>query len=289
MPELPEIYLFCQQMNETIMGKEIEKAAILQTKCLNRPENDYQRLAGKKIEKVEPLGKWIKITLHSKDELLINLGMGGELIYFTDISEIPAKAKFIVSFTDGTGFFVTLWWFGYFHFIKAGEKNPMTDNLGDDPLHLSLDQFKLKLAGKRGRIKSFLLDQKNCRGIGNFYIQEILFQAKLHPQRPIDSLTTHEIKKLYHAIQQVLRRSIELGSSSYEKDFFGKYGDYSLKELSFAYEKDAVCPDCGTATQKIKTGTNAQYICPICQQLPGGKNTIINNFRQLEIHKTGKE
>ena len=288
MPELPEIIVFCNQMENTIVGKKIKKIDILQTKCLNRPKEDYnQYLPGQKIEQIAPLGKWIDLKLQSNDQLYINLGMGGELIYFTKSQVIPENVKFNVRFTDNTGFYVTLWWFGYFHFVKKDEANPMTDKLGDDPMQISFEEFMAKLRRKRGAIKFFLLNQKNLRGIGNFYIQEILFQAKLHPLRQIISLSKAEIKQLYEAIQKVMFRSIELSSSSYEKDFFGKLGSYSLKELSFAYEKNAVCPDCGTGTQKIKTGSNAQYICPLCQQLPNGENDKPENYRSLEIHKTG--
>ena len=212
--------------------------------------------------------------------------MGGEIIYFANPEVIPDKIKFYIQFKDKTGFYVTLWWFGYFHLVLKGESNPMTDKLGDDPLQISLEEFKPKLNRKRGRIKPFLLDQKNLRGIGNFYIQEILFQAKLHPLRQINGLSKGEIEHLYDAIQNVLQRSIELGSSSYEMDLFGKKGGYSLKELSFAYEKDAVCPDCGTQTQKIKTGSNSQYVCPLCQQLPGGGDDVQEKYSMLEIHKT---
>ena len=288
MPELPEIVIFSQQMNETIVAKEIKKVCIFQPKCLNRPEKEYLRhLPGQKIEQVSPLGKWLNLTLKSKDRLLISLGMGGELIHFTNPENIPEKVKFYVQFTDETGFYVTLWWFGYFHFVKKDETNPMTDKLGDDPLQISFDEFRSKLDRKRGRIKPFLLNQKNFKGIGNFYIQEILFQAKLHPLRQINNLSTAEFQQLFDAIQKVMKRSIELGSSSYEKDFFGELGSYSLKELSFAYEENAVCPDCGTESQKIKTGSNAQYICPQCQQLPGEEKTKLDNYRKLEIHKTG--
>jgi len=288
MPELPEIIVFCNQMNDTIIGKEIETLGIFQTKCLNRLEKDYfQLLPGQKIEKAVPLGKWIILELESKNQLLLNIGMGGEIIYFTNPEMIPDKVKFYIQFTDKTGFFITLWWFGYFHLVLNEESNPMTDKLGNDPLQISFDEFKSKLNGKRGRIKSFLLDQKKLRGIGNFYIQEILFQAKLHPLRQINGLAEQEIEHLFDAIQKVLHRSIELGSSSYEMDFFGEKGKYSLKELSFAYEKNAVCPDCGTQTQKIKTGSNSQYICPTCQVLPGIENNILENYRKLEIHKTG--
>ena len=269
MPELPEIVVISRQMNETVRGKIIEKVEIFQPKCLNCDERDYLKyLPGRKVEQVSPFGKWIKIRFDNQDHLFISLGMGGEIIYFTDSAVIPEKSKLIVFFEDGSGFYITLWWFGYFHLVRQGEKNQMTDQLGEDVLEISADEFATLLKKrKRARIKSFLLNQKNLRGIGNFYIQEILFLAKLHPMRQIVSLSDDEIEHLYQSIHQVMERSIALGSSSYELDFFGKKGKYSLKELSFAYDEDGCCPECGTKTQKIKTGSTIQYICPSCQVL----------------------
>ncbi len=275
MPELPEIVVISRQMDETIVGKEISSVEIYQPKCLNRKIEDYQtNLPDKKITAVEPVGKWIRLRMDSEAQLLINLGMGGEIINFTDLNQVPDKTKLLVRFTDESGFYVTLWWFGYFHLVLKDERNPMTDELGDDPLQLNFDQFSTKFDGRRGQIKPLLLNQKFIRGIGNFYIQEILFQAKIHPQRLVQSLSEKELKKLFGAIHGVLHQSIDLGSSSYELDFFGKKGKYDLKQLSFAYQENAPCPVCDTLTEKIKTGSNAQYICPQCQ-----KKSLPNNGR----------
>lgn len=290
MPELPEIVVIAKQMDETLRGKGVSDVRIFQPKCLNRDEADYQKfLPGKKILHVKPLGKWIDIGFSQSTKLLINLGMGGEILYFEDENEIPEKAKIVVRFADGGGFFITLWWFGYFHLICDGERNSMTDKLGPDALEISPEEFKKILSGRRGGIKSFLLNQKNIRGIGNFYIQEILFQAKIHPLTPISALSENEIDRLHAAIRGVLTRSIDLGSSSYELDFFGKKGKYSLRELSFAYHENGTCPDCGTAAQKIKTGSNSQYICPQCQALKAeAADARTTNFRKTRIMKTAK-
>ena len=290
MPELPEIVVIAQQMHKTLRGKTIAAVQIFQPKCLNRKTSDYEKyLPGKKIIAVSPFGKWVEIRLEKNMKLLINLGMGGEILYFENEKDISDKAKIIVRFDDGSGFFVALWWFGYFHLVRDGEKNAMTDKLGRDALEISRDDFKKILAGRRGSIKSFLLNQKNIRGIGNFYIQEILFRAKIHPLTSIAALSEPEIDGLYDAMRQVLNRAIALGSSSYELDFFGKKGKYSLRELSFAYHENGVCPECGTAAQKIKTCSNSQYICPQCQVLKTDiEHTQPANFRQTKIIKTAK-
>jgi len=268
MPELPELVVIAEQMQQTLPGKEVASVTIFQPKCLNRPEEDYQRyLPGKRVLGARPLGKWVELAFQGGDRLLVNLGMGGEVCYFKKGEEPPEKSKWILTFTDGTGFFITLWWFGYMHLVRKGETHPMTDTLGPDPLAMAFDAFNKLLEGHRGSIKPFLLNQKCIRGIGNFYIQEILFQARLHPLKEIPCLSKEEKKRLFQAIRRVLEDSITLGSSSYELDFFGAKGRYGLDRMAVAYRGDGVCPVCGSKTEKIKTGSTAQFICIQCQQL----------------------
>ena len=269
MPELPEMVVIAEQMAKTLNGKVFRTLSIYQPKCLNRPETDFQKiLPGKKIRSVKPYGKWVALYLSDRVRLLVSLGMGGELCYLKKGQSSPEKTRVLVTFTDETGFYITLWWFGYFHLILDGERHPMTDTLGPNPLELSSSEFRDLFEGRRGSLKSFLLNQKNLRGIGNFYIQEILFQARLHPLSPIPSLSTADFKRLHKAVHTVFKESIRLGSSSYELDFFGKKGKYGLNRISFAYQNGAICPTCGTQTEKIKTGSTVQYICPTCQVLP---------------------
>ena len=269
MPELPEMRIIAEQMARTLRGKEIRAVSIFQPKCLNRPEADYHRvLPGKRVRQVRPLGKWVEIDLTDAARLLISLGMGGELCSLEQGQSPPEKTRVLTTFTDGTGFFMTLWWFWYIHLVLDGEDHAMTDSLGPDPLELSAQEFRALLNRRRGSVKSLLLNQKLLRGIGNFYIQEILFKARLHPFHPVPSLSAADANRLHKAIQDVLTESIRLGSSSYEPDFFGRKGSYGLNRLSFAYQEGATCPRCGTAAKKIKTGATTQYICPTCQKLP---------------------
>jgi len=268
MPEWPEINLMAGQMNRELKSKTVQSVEVFQEKCLNRPLKQFrQMLLGKSIVGVSPLGKWICIQLTDHYRLFINLGMGGELIYFNSGDRFPEKSKIIVTFSDGSGFYGTLWWFGYFHIVNGKESHPMTDSLGPDPMCMTQKEFYNLLRERRGQIKSFLLNQKRIRGIGNFYIQEILYKAGLHPCRSILTLTDLEIEQLYSAIHTVLSESLRLETSSYELDFYGKKGRYNVSNMAFAYQENGCCPACQTKTEKIKTGSTAQYICPVCQKL----------------------
>ena len=258
-----------RQMREEIVGKRVSELEVANSKCLNMPFEQFQQtVVGKTIKSVESRGKWLFIELDSH-LLLFNPGMGADVIYFKSDDKLPEKYQIKFTLEDRTGFTIRVWWFCYLHLMpekKLGE-HKLTAKLGMTPLdkRFTLDYFKQVLSKKRGNIKSFLLDQKNIAGIGNVYIQDILFNAKLHPKRKIPSLTNTEIDILHKSIKSVLSESVELGGLAYEKDFYGNKGRYGAEQFKIAYKQGKPCPTCQTAIQKIKTGSTSSFICPNCQ------------------------
>jgi len=269
--ELPELTVLSRQMTKEIVGKRISEVEVANPKCLNIPLEQFQKtVVGKAIRSVENRGKWLFIKLDSDHVLLFNPGMGADVIYFKSDDKLPEKYQIKFTLDDRTGFTVRVWWFCYLHLMHANKlgEHKLTAKLGITPLdkRFTLDYFRQLLNKKRGNIKTFLLDQKNLAGIGNVYIQDILFNAKLHPNRIISSLTTTEIEALYKSIQSVLNDSIELGGLSYEKDFYGNKGGYGMEQFKVAYKPGKPCPTCQTTIQKIKTGLTSSFICPNCQR-----------------------
>ena len=269
--ELPELTILSRQMRKEIVGKRVSEVEIANPKCLNMPFKQFQKaVVGKTIKSAENRGKWLFIELDSH-WLLFNPGMGSDVIHFKPNDKLPEKYQIKFNLDDRTGFTIRVWWFCYLHLLtekKLGE-HKLTAKLGITPLdkRFTLDYFKQLLSKKRGNIKSFLLDQKNIAGIGNVYIQDILFNAELHPKRKILSLTNTEIDALYRSIKSVLNESIELGGLAYEKDFYGNKGSYGAKQFRIAYKPGKPCPTCQTTIQKIKTGSTSSFICPNCQPL----------------------
>jgi len=270
--EFPELTLLSRQMTKEILGKRISKVEVANPKCLNIPLKKFQKtVVGKTIKSVEGRGKWLFIKLDSDHVLLFNPGMGADVIYFKPRDKLPEKYQIKFILDDKTGFTVRVWWFCYLHLMHANklDEHKLTAKLGITPLDkkFTLNYFKQLLDKKGGNIKTFLLDQKNIAGIGNVYIQDILFNAKLHPKRLISSLTNIEIEALYKSIKSVLKESIELGGLAYEKDFYGKKGKYGSEQFKIAYKPGKPCPICQTTIQKIKTGSTSSFICPNCQPL----------------------
>jgi formamidopyrimidine-DNA glycosylase len=266
MPELPEIVCRAREMNERLAGRRIREIEVLQPKCLNVPAPAFREaLAGARIVGVTNRGKWLLVET-SNGYLLLNLGMGGEIL-LVPTDRLPSKWRIRFALDRGESLTVNFWWFGYAHFAPPGKlgEHAMLAGLGPNALDVSLAEFRALLAGRRGGIKSLLLDQSNLAGIGNAYIHDILFRARLHPLRPIPSLSRDEIDRLYAALRTELERSIAVGAAFYEVGLDGKGGGFTAADLLVGYREGKPCPECGAAIEKIKTGSTATFICPRCQ------------------------
>jgi formamidopyrimidine-DNA glycosylase len=266
MPELPEIVTFARDMQKELVGRTISNIQVLQPKCLNTPEAAFREaLAGAKILAVTARGKWLQVET-TQGWLLLNLGMGGEIL-LTRRDQLPEKVRIIFDLADGTALAINFWWFGQAHYAADLADHAMTAGLGPNALDLSLDAFRELLKGRRGGIKSFLLNQKRIAGIGNVYVQDPLFKAGIHPLRRINTLNNEEIKALWQALRQTLQESIDHGGSHWEQNLYGNHGRWDSRFLQVAYREGAPCPRCGTTVEKIKTGSTSTHICPACQPM----------------------
>lgn len=256
-------------MSKELEGKTIRDVEVRQEKCLNMGVDDLKSLmTGKKIGPVTTKGKWIFIKLEPDAYFMLSLGMGGNVLYHEPGDGLPEKYQLAFTFDDGSRLSIGFWWFGYAHAATADRlgEHKMTARLGIPPLDGSFTHERLNgiLKGKKGNIKSVLMDQACIAGIGNVYIQDILFNARVHPDRKVPSLSDAEKKALYKAIKENLSNATSLGGIAYEKDLYGNPG--KITEFLVGYKEGKPCPACGTIIEKIKTGSTASYICPKCQK-----------------------
>lgn len=266
MPELPEITVRAWEMKQELPGKRITGVHVLQPKCLNMPKREFaDALTGAEVRDVTNKGKWLFVDT-SNGWLLLNLGMGGEMLLATP-DALPEKRRLVFDLDDGSCLSVNFWWFGYAHYVPPGglESHAMTAKLGPNALDVTVDELKAMLEGRRGRVKSFLLDQSRLAGIGNAYVHDILFLARLHPLRSIGTLSDREIEALAQGIRGGLQPSIEKGGAFYEPGLHGQKGGFTMDDLLVGYREGKPCPECGTAIQKIKTGSTSSFVCPQCQ------------------------
>ena len=268
MPELPEIHTLANQMNRDLTGKVISGIEVIQPKSLNIPQDHFVgALTGAQIQKATCHGKWVVVET-SQGWLLLSLGMGGEILLVTR-QTLPEKYRLVFDFTSEDCMAVNFWWFGYAHYAAPGEliKHKMTNSLGPNANELTRQDLAQLLAGRRGRIKAFLTDQSRIAGIGNVYIQDILFLAHLHPLQDIQALSPADIDRLADSIHSYLQLSIDKGGFAYEVDLHGQKGEFGAENFLVAYKEGQPCPACGTIIEKIKTGSTSSFICPHCQPL----------------------
>jgi len=272
MPELPEIASRTREMRKELVGRTIRAIEVKQPKSLNVSVKAFKTgLVRARILDVTCRGKWIFVET-TRGWLLINLGMGGEILLVTR-KKLPAKWRTLLEFTDGSCLAFNFWWFGYTHYVP-GDKlgtHAMTARLGPNALDLKARDLGEMTKGRRGSVKSLLLDQSRISGIGNAYVHDILFFAGLHPLRGTNTLAESEVEALAVAIDKGLRPSAGRGGAFYELDLYGKPGGFKAKHIVIGYKEGKPCPVCRTAIQKIKTGSTSTFICPKCQPLKPAK------------------
>jgi formamidopyrimidine-DNA glycosylase len=123
------------------------------------------------------------------------------------------------------------------------------------------------LQGRKARVKALLLDQDVIAGIGNSYVHDILFLARLHLLRSAVGLTSGEVNALASAIQEILQPSIAKGGAFYEVNLYGEKGGFTTDDILIGYKEGQPCPTCAAPIEKIKTGSTSSFICPRCQPL----------------------
>ena len=273
MPELPDIVLLARSMMQGLSGRTIRKATVNQPKVLNSSPAAFNRtLKDRELQEFNQRGKWILGALDNHWTLALNLGMGGEVRLRSPVEvPDPNRERIVFLFDDAFQLWVHFWWFGHVHLIPPGKLNvhPQIGTLGIEPLseQFTGNRLQAMLVKKRGRIKSYLLDQRFIAGIGNVYVQDILWHARLHPTRNANTLTEVEINNLYQSIQHVLREGIRLGPGPGEQDLWGNRGRWDKHPgwPQIAYKTGHPCPSCHALVEEIRIGNTTSFICPQCQ------------------------
>ena len=271
MPELPEIVHRAREIDAVLTGRRVTAVDILQPKCLNVPVDAFAAgVVGETIRGARHSGKWIIVTLDGHT-LLLSLGMGGEVLLHPPGEPLPDKVQAVFDLDDASRLSIHFWWFGYIHLMANNRltEHKMTAELGADPLApaFTVETLASLLTGRRTRIKSLILDQKVIAGIGNMYAHDVLYRARLHPDRPANSLSRAEVESLWRGIRDTLQTAVDLGGSDHEQGLDGRCGKFGMAHLLVGYKEGLPCPSCGSAIAKIRTGSTQGFICPRCQTI----------------------
>ncbi len=273
MPELPEVETICKGITPIINSNKITDV-IQKRNDLRWPlkKDIKNNLVGKECKEPFRIGKYILIPINNNFILLIHLGMSGRLRIFNkhpiykkhDHFSMCLNAKHWIVYSDPRRFgFIDL-------FNKKSLKNHfLLKNLGMDALSNELNTNWLleKFKNKKTSIKNVLLNQNILAGIGNIYCNEILFAAKIHPNRLASSIEKENVEKLIFFIKNILKNAIKAGGTTI-KDHLNPNGEigYFKNELKVYGKLKMGCVDCKQKIKEKKISGRSTYYCSFCQK-----------------------
>ena len=283
MPELPEVETVRAGLLPVMEGQLITLARVNRPDLrFPLPEKMAERLSGQRVAGLRRRSKYILADLSSRETLLVHLGMSGRMLVsgttlgaFHHEHPAPAKHDHVV-FDMENGARVTFndaRRFGAMDLMPtdlAGEHWLLKD-LGPEPLgnEFHADDLAKRLSGRAMPIKAALLDQRIVAGLGNIYVSEALFRARIDPRRAAGDLSANEIAELVPVVRTVLDEAIAAGGSSL-RDYRQADGELGYFQHSFrVYDREGdPCPASGCAgtIHRIVQSGRSSFFCPLCQK-----------------------
>jgi formamidopyrimidine-DNA glycosylase len=278
MPELPEVEVVRQGLQQHVVGRTIDKVSVLHPRAVRRhlagPDDFAGALAGRPVGGARRRGKYLWLPV-GEDALLAHLGMSGQLLVGAPDRPLSPHVRAVFTFTDGGPDlrFTDQRTFGHLLFVPDGAELPgPIAHIAPDPLEEAFDDaaFAAALRRRRTGIKRALLDQSLISGVGNIYADEALWRAKLHYARATDTLTRPEIIRLLAGIREVMQTALAAGGTSFDRLYVNVNGEsgYFDRSLAVYGQENQPCPRCGTPVRRDPFMNRSSYTCPRCQPRP---------------------
>ena len=282
MLELPEVLARAAELRGTVVGKTVDK--VLPPSKAHKfcwysgePETYHASLTGKKVIGAEGFGIFAELSFGGgetetgqgknmgQNRLCVNDGVNMRLV---SAEKAPKNYQLLITFTDGSALVFTVAMYGGICLHDGNYDNEYYEKSRQavSPLAPEFEEFffrRKKEESGRLSAKAFLATKQRFPGIGNGVLQDILFEARIHPKRKVETLTEEAWNGLYRATVSILREMTEQGGRDTEKDLFGNPGKYVTKMSKNGCA--AGCPVCGgTITKEAYLGGSVYY-CGTCQ------------------------
>ena len=273
MPELPEVETIARHLRPALTGRVVAQVAIAWERTIDRPDvtSFRSQIVDDRFVRVGRRGKYLLLGLLSGRVLLVHLRMSGRFD-LRPAGQAPVDethTRVSLQLDDGVWVdFIDPRKFGRFYLVD--DADDVLSELGIEPLSSAFTAEWLSdhLSGHRGEIKRLLLDQSFIAGLGNIYVSESLWHARIHPARSAALLTPEESRRLHSAIVQVLLSAVDNGGTSLDDRQYV----YPNRDLGghqphlVVYDRAGdVCPRCGHAVERAVQGQRSTYFCPVCQ------------------------
>lgn len=280
MPELPEVEVVRAGLEPALVGASIIDVTVFDDRSLKR--HDARRgdfvglLAGREVISAERRGKFMWFPLDSGDALVTHLGMSGQVLLRS--LDAPAdrhlRIQLLVSHpTQGqlNINFVDQRIFGSMAVDELVDGVPsQAVHIARDPLDPAFDDdaFIARLRSRHTGIKRALLDQGLVSGIGNIYADESLWAARLHFDKPTDSISKPKARELLEEVRQVLRKALAEGGTSFDAQYVNVNGasGYFSHSLNAYGQQGKPCRRCGAEMRRVSFMNRGSHFCPRCQR-----------------------
>ncbi len=302
MPELPEVETVLRGLKDRALGRRIVAVTIYHSGVIvGSPEEFVIHLAGRAITSLRRKGKALAVELGvGKGEpplyLLMRLGMTGQVtvVPVTAPLESHTHVRIALDRGDDEVRFRDVRRFGRLRCCTSEELEAVLGHLGPDAQQITAEEFVRSMQGRRGAIKSWLMNQQLLAGLGNIYADESLFAARIHPLAQPGGVSADAARRLYRAVQKVLARAVELQGTSFRDylDIEGRPGNF-LPQLRVYQRTGEPCRRCGQAIRRIVIAGRSSHYCPRCQPRPRrvakmrGPRKPVNNFQNKKRGSRG--
>lgn len=275
MPELPEVETVRRSLLPHVVGRRIRGLRLGDFPGVlggDSPELVAARITGREVAAVERRAKYLLFGLDDDSTLLTHLRMTGQLSVVPHANPRLRFERVAIELDDGNDLrFADQRKFGRVLHLLPDDISALDRRLGPEPLSATFtaETLAASLARRSGKLKSILLDQALVAGLGNIYVDEALFRARLHPARSAHGLTSEEVRRLHRAIRAVLRDSLNHRGTTFSsfQDANGEAGGYGAVLSVYGRGGVGRCPRCRRALAKIVVGGRGTHFCPHCQLL----------------------
>lgn len=270
MPEIAEVRTVKNALKEKIVGRTIIDIIYRYSDIVKSDKEEFKNvLINKTITDVKNLGKWLFIELNDYT-ILSHLRMEGKY-YIKNTNEEYEKHEHIIFKLDNNSDlrYKDVRKFGVMKLVKTSEiyNTEEIKKLGIEPDSDDLDEEYIynKINSSKHKIKELLLDQTIINGLGNIYVDEVLFEAKINPNKLGCEITINEAKKIKDACNKIIKKATKYKGTTI-RTYTSELGVNGNYQQYLKVHTKKICPNCGSNIEKIRVGGRGTYYCPKCQK-----------------------
>ncbi|AKP66769.1 DNA-formamidopyrimidine glycosylase [Companilactobacillus ginsenosidimutans] len=272
MPEMPEVETVRRGLVEQVKNKKIVNVEILYQNLITGNVDEFiETVTNARITNIGRRAKFLLIYLDNGYTIISHLRMEGKYRVSSDESAIDKHSHAIFTLDDGQMLIYNdVRKFGRMQLWPTAtlDSNKSLVKLGPEPLSdsFTFENIKPRIVKHRKDIKTVLLDQSVMSGLGNIYVDEVLWQAKIHPETPANHLTDEDIKIIIDCSNKEIQTAIISGGSTVRSYLDANGHKGTMQDRLKVYGKEGEpCARCGTTIEKIKVGGRGTHFCPKCQ------------------------